>query len=128
MMKLGICNELFEGWDFARVCHTVKSIGYDGLEIAPFTLAPKITDLPAWRFAVPRGGLCLWARLERPGAEALADAAAREGVHVVAGPTFGVDGTLDRHLRLPFTQPPDRLEEAVRRLAAAERRVRPVSA
>ncbi len=49
MIKLGICNELFEGWDFARVCRTVKEIGYDGLEIAPFTLAPKITDIPAWR-------------------------------------------------------------------------------
>ncbi len=49
-MKLGICNELFEGWDFARVCKTVQEIGYDGLEIAPFTLAPKITDIPAWRF------------------------------------------------------------------------------
>ena len=48
-IKLGICNELFEGWDFARVCRTVRDIGYDGLEIAPFTLAPKITDLPAWR-------------------------------------------------------------------------------
>jgi sugar phosphate isomerase/epimerase len=42
MIKLGICNELFEGWDFARVCRTVKEIGYDGLEIAPFTLAPRI--------------------------------------------------------------------------------------
>jgi sugar phosphate isomerase/epimerase len=45
MIRLGICNELFEGWDFARVCTTVKSLGYDGLEIAPFTLAPRITDL-----------------------------------------------------------------------------------
>ncbi len=49
MIRLGICNELFEGWDFARVCQTVKDIGYEGLEIAPFTLAPKITDLPLWR-------------------------------------------------------------------------------
>jgi sugar phosphate isomerase/epimerase len=49
MMKLGICNELFDGWEFARVCRAVKQIGYDGLEIAPFTLAPKITDLPGWR-------------------------------------------------------------------------------
>ena len=40
MIKLGICNELFEGWEFGRVCRTVKEIGYDGLEIAPFTLAP----------------------------------------------------------------------------------------
>ena len=49
MIRLGICNELFEGWDFARYCKTVKELGYDGLELAPFTLAPRITDLPAWR-------------------------------------------------------------------------------
>ncbi|WP_435015956.1 sugar phosphate isomerase/epimerase family protein [Tundrisphaera sp. TA3] len=45
MIRFGICNELFEGWDFARVCQTVKALGYDGLEIAPFTLAPRITDV-----------------------------------------------------------------------------------
>jgi sugar phosphate isomerase/epimerase len=45
MIKLGICNELFEGWDFARVCQSVQQLGYDGLEIAPFTLARRITDL-----------------------------------------------------------------------------------
>ncbi len=44
-MKFAICNELFEGWDFSRVCAFVKSAGYDGLEVAPFTLAPLITDL-----------------------------------------------------------------------------------
>ena len=49
MIKLGICNELFEGWDFATVCKTVKGLGYDGLEIAPFTLAPRITDVPPER-------------------------------------------------------------------------------
>ena len=45
MIKLGICNELFEGWEFAAVCRVVKDLGYDGLEIAPFTLAPLITDV-----------------------------------------------------------------------------------
>ena len=49
MIRLGICNELFEGWDFAEVCRTVKALGYEGLEIAPFTLAPRITDLSADR-------------------------------------------------------------------------------
>ncbi len=50
MIRLGICNELFEGWDFAEVCRSVKAIGFEGLEIAPFTLAPRITDLsPARR-------------------------------------------------------------------------------
>jgi sugar phosphate isomerase/epimerase len=49
MIKLGICNELFEDTDFADVCQLVKAVGYDGLEIAPFTLAPRITDLSAAR-------------------------------------------------------------------------------
>jgi sugar phosphate isomerase/epimerase len=49
MIKLGICNELFEDWDFGRVCRTVKEIGYDGLEIAPFTLAPRIDALSKGR-------------------------------------------------------------------------------
>jgi sugar phosphate isomerase/epimerase len=49
MIRLGICNELFEGWEFGDVCRTVKALGYDGLEIAPFTLAPRITDLTAAR-------------------------------------------------------------------------------
>ena len=45
MIRLGICNELFEGWDFGQVCRTVKGLGYEGLEIARFTLAPRNTDL-----------------------------------------------------------------------------------
>jgi sugar phosphate isomerase/epimerase len=49
MIKLGICNELFEGWEFGRVCQTVKALGYEGLEIAPFTLAPRIDALSAGR-------------------------------------------------------------------------------
>jgi len=50
MIKLGICNELFGDWEFARVCRFVKEVGYDGLEIAPFTLAPLVTELaPAKR-------------------------------------------------------------------------------
>ncbi len=44
-MKYAICNELFENWPFDKVCEYVKSVGYDGLEVAPFTLAPRITDV-----------------------------------------------------------------------------------
>jgi sugar phosphate isomerase/epimerase len=50
-MKFAICNELFEGWDFARMCRFVKAAGYDGVELAPFTLATPITDLTARRRA-----------------------------------------------------------------------------
>lgn len=47
MFKYAICNETFEGWDHGRVCETVAALGYGGLEIAPFTLAPLITDVSA---------------------------------------------------------------------------------
>jgi len=46
-MKLAICNEIFKDWnDIERTVHYVKEVGYDGLEIAPFTLAPYVTDIP----------------------------------------------------------------------------------
>jgi sugar phosphate isomerase/epimerase len=46
-MRYAICNETFEGWEHARVCRQVAELGYTGLEIAPFTLAPRITDVTA---------------------------------------------------------------------------------
>ena len=46
-MRYAICNETFEGWDHARICRTVADFGYEGLELAPFTLAAKITDVSA---------------------------------------------------------------------------------
>jgi sugar phosphate isomerase/epimerase len=44
-MRYAICNETFEGWDHAKVCRTAAELGYTGLEMAPFTLAPRITDV-----------------------------------------------------------------------------------
>jgi sugar phosphate isomerase/epimerase len=44
-MRYAICNETFEGWDHARVCGQSAELGYTGLELAPFTLAPRITDV-----------------------------------------------------------------------------------
>jgi sugar phosphate isomerase/epimerase len=48
-MRYAICNETFENWDHQRVCDTVAELGYGGLEIAPFTLGPRITDVSATR-------------------------------------------------------------------------------
>ena len=44
-MRYAICNETFEGWDHPRVCRFVADLGYTGLELAPFTLASRITDV-----------------------------------------------------------------------------------
>src|SRR5919199_1731323 len=44
-MRYAICNETFEGWDHGKVCRFVAQLGYQGLEMAPFTLAPLITDV-----------------------------------------------------------------------------------
>jgi len=45
-MKFGICNEIFKDWnDIDRTIAYVREAGYDGLEIAPFTLAASVTDI-----------------------------------------------------------------------------------
>ncbi len=47
-MKFGICSEIFKEWnDIGRTIDYVKELGYDGLEIAPFTFAPYVTQIPA---------------------------------------------------------------------------------
>ncbi|WBC17031.1 PLP-dependent aminotransferase family protein [Micromonospora sp. WMMA1998] len=74
--------------------------------------------LPDWRVTVPRGGVTLWAELDGPISSALARAAEEVGVRLAPGPRFGLDGTLERFLRLPFTLPAAELAEAVGRLAA----------
>ena len=49
-MRYAICNELFEGWPWERVCEYAASLGYTGIEIAPFTLADHADEItPAKR-------------------------------------------------------------------------------
>lgn len=48
-MKFAICHELFENWTWTRQCEFIAKIGYTGIELAPFTLAPRITDVPLTR-------------------------------------------------------------------------------
>lgn len=75
-------------------------------------------QLPEWRFFIPGGGVTLWAELDGPISSALSRAAEDVGVRLAPGPRFGLDGTLERFLRLPFTLPADDLTEAVRRIAS----------
>lgn len=44
-----ICNELFEGWPLERVLSYCAGVGYEGVEVAPFTLAKDIRGLPSSR-------------------------------------------------------------------------------
>jgi len=46
-MKISICNELFEGWDIEKTFDYVAQLGYDGVELAPFTLGETALDISA---------------------------------------------------------------------------------
>jgi sugar phosphate isomerase/epimerase len=44
-MRFAICNELFGQTEFHEICHMSADLGYQGIEIAPFTLADTVHDL-----------------------------------------------------------------------------------
>ena len=44
-IKISICNELFQGWPIEKVFEYAAQLGYDGVEIAPFTLADSVTEI-----------------------------------------------------------------------------------
>jgi sugar phosphate isomerase/epimerase len=47
MIRFGMCNELFEDWTLAETCTTLKRLGYEGIELAPFTLGKTLCDITA---------------------------------------------------------------------------------
>lgn len=56
-MKLSLCNEVLREWSFARQCAFAAAVGYDALEIAPFTLGPDPRRLTRRRIAAVRAAL-----------------------------------------------------------------------
>ena len=46
-MKFAICNEIYQGWKIEDVFAHAAKAGYQGVEIAPFTLANAVTDISA---------------------------------------------------------------------------------
>ncbi|MDT5072921.1 MAG: hypothetical protein QOH82_2241, partial [Mycobacterium sp.] len=69
--------------------------------------------LPDWRPDPSKGGMSLWVRLPAPMSTALSAAASRMGLEIPPGPRFGVDGTLERFIRVPYTLPDEQLTEAI---------------
>lgn len=45
-MKFGICSEIFKDWKIEKMFSFIKETGYEGLEIAPFTLAETVDAVP----------------------------------------------------------------------------------
>ncbi len=46
-MRFAICNETFQDWSIERGFAFAAECGYEGVEIAPFTIAQYVTDVPA---------------------------------------------------------------------------------
>ncbi len=44
-VKFAICNEIFQGWSLEKTFGYVAQAGYDAVEIAPFTIASRVTDI-----------------------------------------------------------------------------------
>src|SRR4030042_3381243 len=44
-IKISICNELFQGGPIEKVFGYAAQLGYDGVEIAPYTLADSVTEI-----------------------------------------------------------------------------------
>nr|CRL71613.1 transcriptional regulator with HTH domain and aminotransferase domain protein [Mycolicibacterium malmesburyense] len=88
-----------------------------------YLLALLSRHLPDWEPGPGAGGMSLWVRLPAPMSTALSAAASRLGLDLPAGPRFGVDGTLERFVRVPYALPEEQLSEAVELLARAWRNV-----
>jgi sugar phosphate isomerase/epimerase len=63
-MRLAICNEIFQDWTLEAVVDYCAKLGYDGLEIAPFTLAKTVGEISPpqrrhLRDAAARAGLII---------------------------------------------------------------------
>jgi sugar phosphate isomerase/epimerase len=75
-MQFAICNEIFEGWKLEDAMAFAAKTGYDAIEIAPFTLAHYVRDIPKEerrriREAAARAGIAIsgihWVLLKAEG-------------------------------------------------------------
>ena len=48
-MKFAICNEIFQTWPIENGIRYAAEVGYDAIEIAPFTISKYVADIPAYQ-------------------------------------------------------------------------------
>lgn len=82
-------------------------------------IAALSASLPEARTTRPAGGLNLWLTFPKPVSTRLVASAGEHGLLLTPGSRFFVRAGGERNLRLPYTQTPDVLTEAVARLATA---------
>jgi sugar phosphate isomerase/epimerase len=63
-MRLALCNEVLQPMPFAEQCVFARKLGYDGLELAPFTLSEEphrlsAADIAATRRAATDAGIAI---------------------------------------------------------------------
>ena len=46
-MKFAMCNEFCDGWPLEDALKLARDTGYHGVEVAPYTLADDVRDIPA---------------------------------------------------------------------------------
>ena len=49
--RIALCNEVLREIEFSQQCALAAQLGYNGLEVTPFTLSDTPHDLPAARIA-----------------------------------------------------------------------------
>ncbi len=80
--------------------------------------------VPGWKVEAGQGGLSLWIDIGAPLAEPLSAGAAQLGIHLTPGSRFGVDGSFESYIRIPFTLDPHVIDQGIVRLAEIWRAVR----
>jgi DNA-binding transcriptional MocR family regulator len=82
-------------------------------------LQAGLATLPGVSWAAPTGGMTLWLELTERRSGRVLEAARASGLLLASGDLFTPDGVDRRHLRIPFTAPPDAMELVVARLGQA---------
>ncbi|GAA3529001.1 PLP-dependent aminotransferase family protein [Aeromicrobium panaciterrae] len=118
--QLVLAELLIEGGQTAAAGRATLRAGRDHL------LGELARQLPDFEAHCPSGGLSLWVTLPDRISSQLTAAAARHELLLTPGPRFftGAGSAGEKHLRLPYTQSPATLTEAVSRLRLAHDEVR----